>query len=892
MRAFQILFLFFCMALVAFADAQSLVLTGKLCDSVTYMVPAHAEMSFTDNEGRVKRVTAADDGSFRVIVPDSGRYAMEIRHPDFMPFSGSVEIGRNSTDTVSFFLLSDHKMLNEIVIINRPRIQIRKDTVEFTTDSFRVRQFDPAGLLLKKIPGIRIENGNIIYHGRIISKISLDGVPFLHMDPNTVLRLLRGSDLDKVQLFDIRDNPAIAAGMDESVPEKGINLTLKESAKNGYYGKIAGGLGKGDAGHWDHSGDVNSFSDKRRIAVFARTNNTADISGIGEPEAPGQASQSNGLPEKWATGIHYDRRLLKQEKLSLNINYNWSRNRENIAERSVVQNLIPVNAFHTDAVTQATSLVSTHNGDLDVKYIIDKSSWLQLSFNTSLSAGSNSTQTRSSSYQDQGVLLNYSNTALSSGSSLSNTQLSLAWQKEFSKPGRVISFVFSPGWNENKTTSEQASDIVLQAAGSIQDIRQHKEDHLESSFYNMRLSYSEPLWKQVSLQADFKRNKSSSAADNETYNVFMDAGHHLTDTLNPLYSNHYSFKSTRNQLRTSLKIQTAKIYFLLGGMIAGTAWDQGNSEDPVRQKQHFLNILPYASFRINPNGSNVFNAEYIVQTTEPQLNQIQPLVNNSDPFHLLSGNPDLTQSYTHNLRLACNNTRPAKNRYFNTSLNLSLTQNAISYSQRFNADGQEFYRYENVDGNYSGYLFAGYGWDLFPGMQLSFNENITVQKSMGILNTLENTTLSKQLTSGISASYRLDTLFYIRYTCSAGFSASRSSLLPHTTNQAWSILQNIEMSGSLPRNCSAGMTVSWATRSKLSPDENTPDMILWNMYAGKYILKNQSLMIKLFCYDILGQNKGFYNALGPNLQSVTTFNTFTRYLMLGAIWNFTKRKGS
>ena len=61
----------------------------------------------------------------------------------------------------------------------------------------------------------------------------------------------------------------------------------------------------------------------------------------------------------------------------------------------------------------------------------------------------------------------------------------------------------------------------------------------------------------------------------------------------------------------------------------------------------FTRVLPSMFFNYELGTSKHFNVEYSTSVREPSLEQLQPLVDNSDPINIYSGNPDLQPEYMH-----------------------------------------------------------------------------------------------------------------------------------------------------------------------------------------------------------------------------------------------------
>ncbi|MBS4066634.1 MAG: hypothetical protein KGZ74_18880, partial [Chitinophagaceae bacterium] len=85
----------------------------------------------------------------------------------------------SNSDTVSssdFYLLPSQNQLREIIVENKEPVRIKKDTVEFTADSFRTAQTRKVEDLIKNIEGFKVEaDGRITYRGKEVKALLIDG---------------------------------------------------------------------------------------------------------------------------------------------------------------------------------------------------------------------------------------------------------------------------------------------------------------------------------------------------------------------------------------------------------------------------------------------------------------------------------------------------------------------------------------------------------------------------------------------------------------------------------------------------------------------------------------------------------------------------------------------
>ncbi len=78
--------------------------------------------------------------------------------------------------------------------------------------------------------------------------------------------------VDKVQLYEKKSDQATFTGIDDSQRDKTINLKLKDSKRNGYFGRFTAG-GATD-GYFDEELMANYFRQKEKLAVYGILSNT------------------------------------------------------------------------------------------------------------------------------------------------------------------------------------------------------------------------------------------------------------------------------------------------------------------------------------------------------------------------------------------------------------------------------------------------------------------------------------------------------------------------------------------------------------------------------------------------------------------------------------------
>src|SRR6185437_1226188 len=125
----------------------------------------------------------------------------------------------------------------------------------------------------RRLPGLQISpDGTITYNGDKIEHLLVDGEDIFGSDPTTVTRNFDASKIARVEILDRKSDQAIFTGIDDGTRTRTLNLVLKPTAKDGYFGKVDAG-GNTD-GFYNVDGVVGSFENKEKFTVLGLASNT------------------------------------------------------------------------------------------------------------------------------------------------------------------------------------------------------------------------------------------------------------------------------------------------------------------------------------------------------------------------------------------------------------------------------------------------------------------------------------------------------------------------------------------------------------------------------------------------------------------------------------------
>ena len=818
-------------------------------------------------------------------------------------------------------MVSKEHLLKEFVITKQiAAIKIKGDTTEYMADSFKVKENANVEDLLKKLPGIQVDkNGQITAQGETVQKILVDGEEFFSDDPKVVTQGLAANAVQKVQVYDKKSDQAEFTGLDDGQKTKTINLELKENKKKGYFGRAD--VGGGTDGYFQNQLMLNGFKGKRQLAGFGIVSNTDKVglgwsdndkfgggNGVTEISDDGFWTMTGGsfddfggwngkyngagLPKVWTGGLHFADK--------------WNEDKDHVTAnvRSAEQNVeIDGNNLKQYALSGDTSRINTeHKNQFSKtdKYDIDALYEWKIDTNTSIRLASNAgkknaqtssifhTETYYRTTEDGARTIN--DRVLTGNTDAQFLNSSLLIKRKFAKKGRTISLDMKENYRDTRGTGHLNSSIYEPGIVLPQVIDQKKINNSNTLALNAKTVYTEPLSKKSGLEFSYGLTSNNSSALNSSYD--KPAGGTDYTTLKDSVSSNYQYNILSNSGGLSYKYATKKINFSIGSDITNSSYQQTDlMHGDTSHRYNYTNLFPRANFSYKIAKQTSMSVNYNGSTTQPSISQVQPLSQNTDPLNITIGNPRLKQEFTNRVSARFNDYKTLSHRYLYGSISFTSVADAISTSQVTNGPVSTT-QYVNVDGNYSGNGYVGYGYKL---KKLNLNIGLTLNASTNHVNNFINyeKNVSSNNSYSISPNFRYekedkyDFSFYPELV----YNINRSTINAYSTAY-WVHNSSFDGEVQITKKLEVGSTVNMIIRQQTAVFTTNNQVIKWNAYVEKKFLKKDQLQVKAAIYDILNQNVGYARTATGNTISQDNYNTIRRYAMLSLIWTITHTPGA
>ncbi len=911
--------LFICVLQQSFG--QTYTIKGTVADTLNAaQLPRASVVLIRTSDSVIQTFTRTKaDGSFQLKVPAQGKYILQVTFPSFADYVDVINVKKSTTDYGAIPMVSKEHLLKEFVLKQQvAAIKIKGDTTEYMADSFKVKDGATVEDLLKRLPGIQVDkNGQITAQGETVQKILVDGEEFFSDDPKVVTQGMQAGVVEKVQVYDKKSDQTDFTGIDDGQRTKTINLELKEDKKKGYFGKIdAGG---GTDGYFQDQGMINAFKAKEQFSVFGIMSNTDKVglgwqdnnsfssgSGVTEITDEGQVTitsnnsaedlagwdgkyNGEGLPQIWTGGVHFADKW-DGDKEHFTGNYRYAMQNVDITGTTVTQNPLPndgESVIHQNK--NQFSRGDRHGLDLMYEWKIDSLTSIKLTATAGEKNTDISTMYNSTTLFGDTLLSNTNKRKVTSNANADFVNADLLIRRKFAKKGRTLSVDIKENYKDSKSDGHLTSftNIYTDTVPSVipSYVSQQKTSDLGTLAFAAKATYTEPLSKVAYLEADYGVTVNNSNSANYSYDSNSRTGRF--DTLDKYYSTDYKYNILTNMGGLAARFVYKEINFSFGSDISNSQYFQSDAvrPDTPARRYAYLNYFPKATFVYKVGRETNLRFNYLGSTTQPTIDEISPQHQNTDPTNQTVGNQNLKQQFTNAFSLRFNNFKILSQRYLFGSASFNTISDAIS-TNTTNINGIRTTQYVNVNGNYNGFAFLGYGFKLKKiDLQIGAHLNAGVNHINSYINDSLNHSNNNTYTFTLDLEYYKDKKFTVEFNPSVTYNDNKSSITAYSTSY-WTSSNELSGSVQLPWKLELSATVNWFLRQQTTLFYKDNNVLLCNAYIGKKLRKKSDIEIRASVFDIFNQNVGYDRNAQAGIITENTYNTIRRYGMLSLIWNF------
>lgn len=895
--------LLFFLFIISFAKAQNIRLWGNINDTTSKNALPNAllmAVKFKDSM-LVNFTRTTKEGLFKPIKVPLDTYIVIISHPNFS--DKTYLLVPNKTDTAFNFknvvLPPRSVVLNEVEIFAyKEKSYYKGDTLIFTADSFKTRPNATVEDLLKKLPGVKVDAaGKITIQGKEVDQVLVDGDEFFGSDPTIATRNLNATTVDNIQVYDKKNEDP------ESTNEtlKVVNLKLKDDAKKGYFGKAtaAGDFQK----FYENDLLLNKFRKQQKISIFGLFANTPkqgfnggeaykyglDNEGYGnyDPETNTWTSFGDngaGIPNTLKTGFYFNDKLGKNTK----INTDYTFNQTNLISGSETNTqFFLADTNYTNAqVINTTSKNISHVFNLNISQKLDSL--------TELIAKPKITYKKSTIFKyqnddfisEENELTRQTTITNNNNSESIDASLSLKLNRKFMKKDRLLTINYQPTYY-TATSNSNLNTNFLYYKNQLPDstlIQKRTQSNYRSD-QSAGFAYTEPIGKKFKIESGYNFSYNLNNTDRKT----RDYNGQNFETVNPTQSNNFHNTRITNRVYTKLIYEVKKYKIGIGTLYRNVFQQNINVTNTQTLSQTFNNILPYANINYRINQGSSFSLFYNSTAQLPDLQQLQPVVDNSDPNRITIGNPSLKPQFTNNVTANYYFYKGISDRDMYAGGYINPVINEINEKTSFDSLGKSITIPVNISGNYSAGAWLGGRFPIFKRyLKLGYSFNYGFNNNIAFVNDEKNITKTLDLTPGLFFEKNSDNFdFTIGGNYKYTVPKQTISLQSNQPFYTYSIEGSIRVK--LPKKFSISTDGKYTNNGNRANGYNINYFIL-NAQLSRAFLKTENLILSVEAYDILNQNISNQREITANKIVDMKTSIIRQYFLLKLLYKFTSQK--
>jgi hypothetical protein len=773
--------------------------------------------------------------------------------------------------------------LKAAVVMAPLRSHMRGDTLEYNTEHVRMRPNAIVEDLLRRLPGLRIDpDGSIFYNGEKIQHLLVDGEDIFGDNPTMVTRNFDASKIARVQILDRKSDQAQFTGLDDGSRVKTLNLVMKESAKNGFFGKID--LGESTTGYHNATGAIAGFREQEQLTMRVTSDNTGPLtSGFSSAVSdPLGASAGIGIPRVAEGSIHYSNHWLNFGGHP-QVNYQYGQIRTNPVTITQTQQTQPNGLFDQFQQSQSVNQQDEHAVHIVYDQTTGSKSALHVDLRNNLLLNHNQFKELTSSRINDS-LANNSDREILDQSDKQNIIGYIFWRIQTGKAGDRI-FTLNTGLSKLEYSTNgylhgvnqyfQTNDYNRQT--DTIDQRKRITDH--SQDLHGGITYTQPIFARIILAIRYALAVVNDRPQQQTYSRGDGKYDELIDSL----TSNLASRTVNQQARLNLQGKYKSFNYVLGLTWTGYYFRQSDKLSGPNIYQRFNNMAPILQVNYTPKPTLNAFFQYTIVVQQPSYTQLASITNNSDPLHLTVGNPNLQPATNHNFVLSF---RWLRSWMINTNLNATLTDNSISTRITTDSLGRQVSQSVNVNGSATASLNLSVNHTL-GGVDWGFNTINNYSRVVNFVNA--NLTRNDVVTTGggVSATRYIVDKYSFQLNTNFTHFLSKSSI-NSSTLQYWTQSHSVLVALYLIPRYEVGTSGTFTWQGKTSAFAGNTSVLLWNAYISRTFF-HDNLTVKALMNNILDQNSGITRSNVGNTNTQTATNILGRYWMLSVSYHFDRK---
>lgn len=863
----------------------------------------------------VKGVMSDAGGNFRLSfhAKKESPYLLKVSYIGMKPEFRALNTGKTKIHVGNIVLTEGLELSEVVVTAPIKEVELVGDTTVINADAYRIPEGSNLEELVKKIPGLEYDRQNktLVYNGLPIAEINVNGEAFFAGNHALALENLPADLVSRIKVYDKRSEMEKFMGIKTGEENYVLDLQTKKEFNGTLMTSVAAGKGN------------NKKKEAELISNFFKTagENLSVIAKSGNRNMT-SANKDNRQDN---VAVNFLKKFGK--KIHLNGNVMYSNAINGNEGTSYYEQYLKTGNRYRYATSDRHNTNRMASTMLSMKWNIDKMTLLNLSGSFSAMKGTNGSDSRQATYNEDpelditapfngeengqtendirvnGIRMNSRSTSANRQYFL-NADLTRRLNEKGSSLGLTMQYSEGRGKNEafsvSSTTYYQLQDEW--GNDSVLYRNQYYDSPNRNRKFSLGLILTQPLHKSLRAQLSYKFRRENQNNDRNTYDLsrFFDG----TDD-EPLYTLPEGYEAAyTDSLSNRSRSHTTAHEVALHLNYTNRTWEinAGLSVVPERQSldqktgrmqadtlRTSVNYYPAVTVLWHKKKTRV-QLSYEGDTKQPGLTELLTLTDNSDPLNITRGNPSLRPSYNQRVRLEARDTKIGLNGDMTWANTVNSVTRAVTYNTQ--TGGIESYPV-NVNGNWNARATVRYQkrikrrFSVTARTGASFSQNVSLineeQQEMPERSTTHNTTLNANLRFGYQPQW-------------GGFDLTGDWRFRHSTNllretgdYTRDYRLGVNAYADLPGGIQLRSDVDYSFRNGTNITPGEDDQVVWNASLSWRFLKQKKAELSFYWADILSQKKNFTRSVSSSGLSERHTQQIGSWFMLSFKYRFNKQ---
>ena len=863
----------------------------------------------------VKGVMSDAGGNFRLSfhAKKESPYLLKVSYIGMKPEFRALNTGKTKIHVGNIVDAEGLELSEVVVTAPIKEVELVGDTTVINADAYRIPEGSNLEELVKKIPGLEYDRQNktLVYNGLPIAEINVNGEAFFAGNHALALENLPADLVSRIKVYDKRSEMEKFMGIKTGEENYVLDLQTKKEFNGTLMTSVAAGKGN------------NKKKEAELISNFFKTGgeNLSVIAKSGNRNMT-SANKDNRQDN---VAVNFLKKFGK--KIHLNGNVMYSNAINGNEGTSYYEQYLKTGNRYRYATSDRHNTNRMASTMLSMKWNIDKMTLLNLSGSFSAMKGTNGSDSRQATYNENpelditapfngeengqtendirvnGIRMNSRSTSANRQYFL-NADLTRRLNEKGSSLGLTMQYSEGRGKNEafsvSSTTYYQLQDEW--GNDSVLYRNQYYDSPNRNRKFSLGLILTQPLHKSLRAQLSYKFRRENQNNDRNTYDLsrFFDG----TDD-EPLYTLPEGYEAAyTDSLSNRSRSHTTAHEVALHLNYTDRTWEinAGLSVVPERQSldqktgrmqadtlRTSVNYYPAVTVLWHKKKTRV-QLSYEGDTKQPGLTELLTLTDNSDPLNITRGNPSLRPSYNQRVRLEARDTKIGLNGDMTWANTVNSVTRAVTYNTQ--TGGIESYPV-NVNGNWNARATVRYQkrikrrFSVTARTGASFSQNVSLinegQQEMPERSTTHNTTLNANLRFGYQPQW-------------GGFDLTGDWRFRHSTNllretgdYTRDYRLGVNAYADLPGGIQLRSDVDYSFRNGTNITPGEDDQVVWNASLSWRFLKQKKAELSFYWADILSQKKNFTRSVSSSGLSERHTQQIGSWFMLSFKYRFNKQ---